>query len=181
MSTYRRARTPGGTYFFTVVTFGRRKIFADPLARTLLRAAITEVRQHHPFTIDAWVLLPEHLHCVWTLPSDDRDFSIRWGRIKAGFTKRARGLFHKPELLTDSRKKHRDSTIWQRRFWEHEIRNDDDYRRHVDYIHYNPVKHGLVVRVRDWPYSTFHRLVREGVYPADWGQQPDLPPDMAGE
>ena len=181
MSIYRRARGPGGTYFFTVVTYRRRKIFADPVARTLLREAIMEVRAYLPFTIDAWVLLPEHLHCVWTLPPDDMDFSIRWGKIKAGFTKRSKDGLHRPELLTNSRKKHRESTIWQRRFWEHKIRNSDDYRRHLDYIHYNPVKHGLVAKVRDWPYSTFHRLVREGVYPENWGQGPELSLDTVGE
>jgi putative transposase len=135
----------------------------------MLRAAIEEARAVHPFAVDAWVLLPDHLHCVWTLPEGDRNFSIRWGLIKAGFSKRAKALFHREEWLNESRERHRESAIWQRRFWEHEIRDEGDFRRHLDYIHYNPVKHGLVGKAADWPYSTFHRLVGEGSYPEGWG------------
>jgi putative transposase len=130
---------------------------------------IVEVRRHHPFHIDAWVLLPEHIHCVWTLPSGDRDFSKRWGLIKAGFSKAAGAHFHLSEWVTKSKAKHRESTIWQRRFWEHQIRDQEDFNRHVDYIHWNPVKHGHIRRAADWPYSTFHRYVANGVYPEDWG------------
>ena len=135
----------------------------------MLRNVVDEVRQLRPFTVCGWVLLPDHIHCIWTLPENDCDYSKRWGMIKAGFSKRAKNLFHRNEWMTDSKRKHREATIWQRRFWEHMIRDTDDLRRHMDYIHFNPVKHGLVKRVRDWPYSTFHRSVKNGDYPPDWG------------
>lgn len=169
MSNYRRANTEGGTYFFTVVTCRRRKILTMRAARSALRASIDDVRQYHPFVIDAWVLMPDHLHCIWTLPEGDRDFSKRWGLIKTGFTKRTKSLFHNQAWMNNSRQRKRESTIWQRRFWEHEIRDHRDYLAHMDYLHFNPVKHGLVNRVVEWPYSTFHRYVSRGVYPETWG------------
>ncbi len=169
MSNYRRATTSGASYFFTVVTFRRRKILTDHDCRIWLREAIIQTRARYPFTIDAWVLLPDHLHCIWTLPEDDADFSLRWNGIKKRFTTRAKHSLHKPEWLNASKQKHREGTIWQRRFWEHQIRDDKDYQRHMDYIHYNPVKHGLVKMAKDWPYSTFHRSVQQGLYPTDWG------------
>ena len=181
MVTYRRADIPGGTYFFTVVTYKRRKIFTLPTARTFLRQAVLDVRRQYPFTIDAWVLLPDHLHCIWTLPPGDSDFSGRWGRIKAGFSKQAKELLYDKGLLSRSRMKKRESTIWQRRFWEHVIRDERDLRIHMDYIHYNPVKHGLVQQVCDWPYSTFHRLVDKGVYPCDWGTDIKIAKGTFGE
>ena len=173
MSYYRRSRTAGGTFFFTVVTFHRRPILTDPLCREALRESIIDVRSEMPFTIDAWVLLPDHLHAIWTLPPLDADYSKRWGRIKAGFTTRVRSVFDRAELSTRSRQMRHEATIWHRRFWEHEIRDEEDYRRHMDYVHYNPVKHRLVERAVDWPYFTFHRLVREGVYSKDWGVAED--------
>jgi putative transposase len=115
------------------------------------------------------VLLPDHIHCIWTLPENDCDYSKRWGMIKAGFSKRAKHLFHRNEWMSDSKRKHREAAVWQRRFWEHMIRDEDDFRRHLDYLHFNPVKHGLVKCVRDWPHSTFHRFVKDGFYPQDWG------------
>jgi putative transposase len=157
---YRRAYIDGGTYFFTVVTFKRRRFLTDPHCLPILREAIIEVRKRFPFTIDAWVLLPDHMHCLWTLPPEDADFSKRWGLIKALFSSRVRPFLHKAELLTATRSKNRETTIWRRRFWEHLIRDEDDFRRHADYIHFNPVKHGLVDKVRNWPYSTFHRFVK---------------------
>jgi putative transposase len=169
MPNYRRVRIPGVTYFFTVVTYKRRKILTIPESRQMLRAVINEVRQQCPFTICGWVLLPDHIHCIWTLPENDGNYSKRWGMIKAGFSKRAKNLFHRDEWLTDTKRKYRESTIWQRRFWEHMIRDEDDFRRHMDYLHWNPVKHGLVKCVKDWPYSTFHRFVKNGFYPKDWG------------
>ena len=169
MSRYRRAHTPGGTYFFTVVTYRRREILTEPESWTILRQVIKEVKQRYPFTIDAWILLPDHLHSIWTLPSGDNDYPKRWGMIKAGFTKQAKSLFHRQEWMNESKAQRRESTIWQRRYWEHQIRNDDDYQKHMDYLHYNPVKHRLVKRVVDWPHSTFHRYVKEGVYSKDWG------------
>ena len=169
MANYRRARTPGGTFFFTVVTLRRRPLFNQPESRRLLREVVQEVRERHPFTIDAWVLLPEHMHCIWTLPRDSLDFSMRWGLIKATFSRRAKPLYHVEEWMHDSKHKHRETTIWQRRFWEHQIRNDEEYRVYMDYAHFNSVKHGWVGRVVDWPHSTFHRYVRLGIYPENWG------------
>lgn len=169
MPNYRRANTAGGTYFFTVVTQGRRPFLVEPNARDTLRAVIAEVRRQYPFTIDAWVLLPEHIHCLWTLPDGDADFSRRWGLIKAGFSKAMRESLSSDGSSSPSRKRHREASIWQRRFWEHQIRNHNDFRAHMDYIHFNPVKHGLVKQATDWPYSTFHRYVAQGVYPDSWG------------
>jgi putative transposase len=134
-----------------------------------LRNAVNFVRQNRPFTIDAWVLLPEHLHCVWTLPPNDTDYSTRWNLIKSRFSKNAKTHLHKPEFMTPSKYKHHESTIWQRRFWEHRIRGPDDFQKHFDYIHYNPVKHKLVQKVKEWPYSTFHQYVRQDIYSERWG------------
>ena len=169
MANYRRARTPGGSYFFTVVTYRRQPLLIQPESRRILREIVREVRRQYPFIIDAWVLLPEHMHCIWTLPPGDIDYSKRWGLIKAGFSKQASEMFKRVEWISPSKARHRESTLWQRRFWEHQIRDQSDFNRHVDYIHWNPVKHGHVARVIDWPYSTFHRDVQAGIYPKDWG------------
>ena len=168
MPNYRRVRNNGSAYFFTVVTYHRKPIFNSPEAIKHLRDVIVEVRHEHPFSIDAWVLLPDHMHCIWTLPDGDQDYSKRWGLIKSGFSKRARDL-SSANMNSISRIRHREAAIWQRRFWEHQIRDQEDLNRHIDYIHYNPVKHGLVQRVQDWPFSTFHRYVKAGIYPLDWG------------
>ena len=168
MSNYRRARTAGGTFFFTVVAEGRRKILASLEAREALRETIHAVRRDHPFNIDAWVLLPEHIHCIWTLPAGDTDFSKRWGLIKASFSKSMKDKLSGTDI-TASRSRHREASIWQRRFWEHQIRDGADFRRHMDYIHINPVKHGLVTSASDWPYSSLHRHVAHGIYPENWG------------
>lgn len=165
MSQYVRSNIEGGTYFFTIVTHQRRSILVQPHHVTLLREIIRNVKKQYPFSIDAWVLLPDHMHCIWTLPEGDRDFSKRIGLIKAGFSKQA----SLDVATSTSRQKHRESEIWQRRFWEHAIRDEQDFRQHMDYVHFNPVKHGLVKRVADWPYSTFHRYVQQHVYPKDWG------------
>jgi putative transposase len=129
-----------------------------------LRTAFRETRRRHPFTIDAMVVLPDHLHAIWPLPEGDADFATRWRLIKSAFS---RG-FGAGERISKSRASKGERGIWQRRYWEHTIRDDNDFARHVDYIHFNPVKHRLVARVRDWPYSSFHRLVKLGVYPYDW-------------
>jgi len=168
---YRRFYQPGARYFFTVVTFHRQQFLTDDDCRIWLRKAIVKTRGRYPFTIDAWVLLPDHLHCIWTLPKQDADFSVRWNGIKRRFTTQAKHKLHKPEWINASKQKHRESTAWQRRFWEHQIRDDSDYQQHMDYIHYNPVKHGLVERAKDWPYSSFHRYVQQGVYTTDWGEE----------
>jgi putative transposase len=169
MSWYRRNKTPSGTYFFTLVTYRRRRILTDDTCRQWLREAIQLTRRNRPFIIDAWVLMPDHMHCLWTLPEGDADYATRWKVIKTEFSKRAGSTYHKQEWMTRSKRKRRESTMWQRRGWEHLIRNETDYARHFDYIHYNPVKHELVQRVQDWPYSSFHRYVKEGVYSVDWG------------
>ncbi len=128
MTRYRRAVVGGGTYFFTVVTFRRRRFLTDEEPRRWLREAIEATRRDWPFRIDAWVLLPDHLHCIWTLPEGDADYSTRWVLIKGGFTKQAKGLLLREDWLTDSKRKHREGTVWQRRFWEHVIRDDRDYK-----------------------------------------------------
>ncbi len=170
MPNYRRCRVPGGTYFFTVNLLDRR---SDLLVRhiELLRAAVRSVLVAHPFHIDAWVVLPDHLHAMWTLPEGDADYSNRWRAIKAAF---ARAL-PKTERRSPGRQKRGERGVWQRRFWEHTIRDERDYARHMDYVHYNPVKHGWVHRVRDWPYSSFHRAVAQGLYPVDWAGSDDWP------
>ncbi|MBA3059967.1 MAG: transposase [Gammaproteobacteria bacterium] len=165
---YRRAFVPGATLFFTVVTHDRRPLLASPEAVDVLRSAFRAVRQSRPFTVDAMVVMPDHLHCIWTLPPEDGDFATRWRLIKTWFSKRA-----SPELgirPDSSRLATLGQAIWQHRYWEHLVRDDDDYARHVDYIHYNPVKHRLAASASAWPYSSFDRYVAAGIYPADWGQ-----------
>ena len=168
MPNYRRARVAGGTYFFTVVTEGRRPFLTEPAARAALRDAVKQTRRQCAFAIDAWVLLPEHIHCIWTLPAGDADFSKRWGLIKAGFSKCMKDKLSTADV-TVSRNRHREASIWQRRFWEHQIRDEEDFRRHMDYIHFNPVKHGLVGSASDWPYSSLYRHIACGTYPENWG------------
>ena len=168
MSNYRRAHTADGTFFFTVVSYRRQPILCDAPVRAALREAIRLVQHSQSFTIDAWVLLPDHLHCIWTLPPGDGDFSLRWSLIKNRVSRLVGAQYRHAEWLNDSKQKRRESTVWQRRFWEHCIRDEDDLRHHVDYLHFNPVKHGLVSHVADWPHSTFHRFVQAGIYPPDW-------------
>ena len=162
MPDYRRYRVPGGCYFFTVNLLDRNTaLLIDRI--DLLRESVRVTKQRYPFHIDAWVVLPEHMHCIWTLPPDDYDFSGRWREIKKAFSKD----LPRTERRSEVRIRRNERGIWQRRFWEHAIRDDEDYAAHMDYIHYNPVKHGWVERVSDWPYSSFHRLVRKGVYSHD--------------
>ena len=163
MSAYKRYRKPGGTYFFTVNLLDRR---IDTLTRHVdaLRAAVLATRRERPFHIDAWVVLPDHMHCVWTLPAGDHDFSNRWKAIKTRFVKAI--------PFTERRSRYQiakgERGIWQRRFWEHLIHDENDFIRHVDYVHWNPMKHGLVTTLAEWPYSTFHRYVQRGIYPSNW-------------
>jgi len=168
MSNYRRANTKGGTYFFTVVTYRRQRFLCDEMVRNVLHDGIKATQATRPFTIDAWVLLPDHLHTIWTLPPDDADFGIRWAMIKRFVTKQCAPELKRDTWMNPSKLKRKESTLWQRRFWEHQIRDESDYQKHMDYLHYNPVKHGLVEKVADWPYSTFHRYVRQGIYGIDW-------------
>ena len=155
---------PGGTYFFTINLLDRQ---ADYLTRHIhvLREAVRRTRRERPFHIDAWVVLPEHTHCIITLPLGDDDFSNRIKAIKIRFVQALPPTEQRPKV----RAVRGERGIWQRRFWEHAIRDDADYSRHMDYVHYNPVKHGHASRVGEWQYSTFHRWVKAGVYPHDWG------------
>jgi putative transposase len=164
MSWYRRADCPGVMYFFTVVTYQRRRLFHDEQARLCLRQAWEKIKQTRPFEDIALCLLPNHLHCVWHLPPNDADFSKRWAGIKGLFTRYYLASGGEDRIRNASRRRRREAAIWQRRFWEHQIRNEEDLKRHVDYIHYNPVKHGLVQQVTDWPWSTYHRFAKEGYY-----------------
>ena len=175
MPNYRRWYVPGGTYFFTAVTFERRPWLTSEEARPLLRTVIQEIRGQWPFEIVAWVLLPDHLHTVWTLPSGDSNYSQRWSLIKERFTKRHLAAGGCEGVRNRSRRRHRERAVWQRRFWEHTVRDEDDLAHCVDYIHWNPVKHGVVSRVCDWPWSTFHRFVAAGQYDIDWGRTDPCP------
>ena len=168
MSNYRRVRVAGATYFFTVNVRDRKHIdLTRPEFRQALREGFKGTQQTLPFKMNACVLLPDHIHCIWTLPPDDPNFSARWAIIKRNVSRWC-GETHK-SYLSISRQKRKESGIWQRRFWEHWIRDEMDFERHVDYIYSNPVKHGHVQQVKDWPYSTFHRDVKAGIYPAHWG------------
>ena len=167
MPNYRRSNAPGASYFFTVVTHRRRPYFETEIARNAFFTAMREVRESHPFRIDAWVLLPDHFHTIWTLPVGDADFSQRWSHIKRITSSACR---HLVELRSMSARQitKGENGFWQRRFWEHQIRDDADFATHADYIHWNPVKHGLVERPADWPYSSFPKYVAREVYSADW-------------
>jgi putative transposase len=163
MPNYRRNRVPGGSYFFTVNLRDRR---SDLLVAEIeaLRSSVRVTRARHPFYIDAWVVLPDHMHCLWTLPTGDAEFPVRWQMIKALFSRSIpRAEERRPSLV-----RKREAGIWQRRYWEHTIRDDEDYAGHMDYIHFNPVKHGLAAHPADWPFSSFARCVTLGLYPSDW-------------
>ncbi len=169
MPNYRRAFVLGGCWFFTVNLLERRQGLLVNYIE-MLRSAVARTRAKNPFEINAFVVLPDHLHTVWTLPSGDADFSTRWRLIKTRFAK----ALPRQERLSAVRKARNERGIWQRRFWEHLIRDEVDYARHVEYCYINPAKHGLVTRVRDWPYSSFHRDVQRGIFPEDWAGDPAL-------
>lgn len=163
MPQYIRAFVPGGTFFFTVTLLERRRnLLTENIDH--LREVFKAARLRRPFTVEGIVILPDHLHCIWTLPPGDADFSTRWHDIKARFA----AQISRGERMSARRVQKGERGIWQRRFWEHVIRDESDYERHVDYIHYNPVKHGQVARVADWPYSSFHRYVERGIYTLEW-------------
>ena len=164
MPNYRRAWQPGGTWFFTVALLERHNNTLLVQYVDTLREAIAHTKTEHPFVIHGWVVLPEHMHCIIELPPDDTNFSLRWRLIKARFSR----AIPKIERRSTTRQRRGERGIWQRRFWEHLIRDQEDFDAHMDYIHFNPVKHGLVSSVANWPFSTFHHLVKTGVYPADW-------------
>jgi putative transposase len=163
MPNYRRNRVPGGTYFFTVNLHDRR---SDLLVVQIdaLREAVRQARTKAPFHIDAWVVLPDHLHCLWTLPENDADYSGRWKSIKTSFSKSLPATEQRSAVNV----RRGERGIWQPRYWEHTIRGDRDYGAHMDYVHFNPVKHGYVDHAADWPFSSFQRCVADGIYPLDW-------------
>lgn len=166
---YRRANVAGACYFFTVNLAERKsRLLVEHV--DLLRSSVRRVQLAHPFVIDAMVVMPDHLHCLWTLPETDDDFSTRWGLIKAGFSRQ----FVATERVSISRKSKGERGIWQRRFWEHLIRDDLDFERHVDYIHYNPVKHGYVTKPVDWQFSSIHRYIKNQVIDENWACSDDL-------
>jgi putative transposase len=176
MTNYHRNFVAGGSFFFTVNLADRRqRLLTERI--DLLRRAFKDVRRQHPFTIEAIVVLPEHLHTIWTLPEGDADFALRWRRIKSAFARQLPG----GESVSPSRAGKGERGIWQRRYWEHTLRDEEDLVRHADYIHFNPVRHGYVKRVKDWPYSSFHRMVRLGLYPEDWAGDQAISDQPFGE
>lgn len=164
MTQYRRNRVAGGTYFFTAATAGRTN---GPLIEHIadLRESFRIVRTQHPFVIEAIVILPDHLHAIWTLPQGDADYATRWKKIKAEFSKRLpMGAQRSTSQIAKG-----ERGIWQRRYWEHTVRDDEDFWTHCDYIHFNPVKHGHARFAHEWPHSTFRKYVDQGIYPLNWG------------
>lgn len=161
MSDYRRLYEKGGIYFFTLVTYERRLLLCEEKALIRLKEAFYYTMKKYPFRMSGLVILRDHLHCIWQLPEKDDAFSVRWNRIKRYFSVGMQG---------DSNHR-REKNIWQKRFWEHLIRDEADWERCLDYIHYNPVKHGYVDRPCDWPYSTFKKNVKKGLYEIDWGSE----------
>ena len=168
MPNFRRNFVRGGTYFFTCVTYQRQPILTTALGRRCLREAILKVKHDHPFDIVAIVLLPDHWHTIWSLPPGDDRYPLRWMRIKEEFTERWLGGGGTELPQSESRIRKRQRGIWQKRYWEHTVRDEDDLKRCADYCHWNPRKHKLVQRVRDWEWSSFHRFVSEGEYDLDW-------------
>lgn len=173
---YRRADTKGASYFFTVNLANRKNtLLVDNV--DVLRESIRLVMQRHPFTIDAMVIMPEHLHAIITLPEGDNEYAKRWSLIKSNFSRQ----IPKTEHVSASRASKNERGIWQRRYWEHLIRDDRDFETHVNYIHYNPVKHGYVQQAADWPYSSIHRYIRSGVISVNWGGSDESKPGGWGE
>jgi len=164
MTEYRRAYMPGASWFFTVNTAQRKGNRLLVKHIDALRQAFRYIKEKYPYRLDAAVVLPDHLHCIWTLPPDDSDYSRRWSLLKGHFSR----VIEKDERISKSRQKRRERGVWQRRFWEHMVRDQEDFNRHVDYIHWNPVKHGWVKQVADWPHSSFHHYVARGIYSENW-------------
>jgi putative transposase len=177
MPNYHRILEKGGTYFLTLVIYQRRKVFSTPEMRDLFRESVNHVMTFHPFSLEAYCILPDHIHLILRLPENDADYSMRVRLIKTRFTKGYLQHIDKIEPRGESRNKRREANVWQRRFWEHFIQYDDDLHRHIEYIHYNPVKHGVVGNVRDWPDSSFMDYVKAGIYDLEWGDAYGLPED----
>lgn len=170
MTDYRRFYVPATSWFFTANLAERRNNHLLVEEIGLLREAFRYVKQRKPFRMEAVVIMPDHLHCIWTLPPEDADFSIRWSMLKGHFSR----SLPAGEQISPSRVKRRERGIWQRRFWAHLLTGQDDFNNHFDYLHWNPVKHGWVRQAADWPHSSFHRFVELGVYPRDWGHSGDF-------
>jgi putative transposase len=166
MPNYRRASVPGGVYFLTLVTYRRIPIFRDPANVISLRRALSQVRREQPFDVVAAVVLPDHMHFLWALPRGDAGFSSRVGRMKILFT---RSFARRPDPAEESRRRHRERAVWQRRFWERSVIDERELEAYLDYIHHNPVKHGYVSCPHLWPASSFGKWVAHGHYPEDWG------------
>ena len=174
MSRYRRVRLEGGVFFFTVVTNRRRPILTTDLGVKCLRKAWRDTIQTMPFDVEAVCVLPDHIHTIWSLPGGDDDYPARWRKIKGVFSREYRAGGGPGGDPASSRKRKREVDVWQRRYWEHRIRDVDDFRRHVEYTHFNPVKHGHVTSVARWPWSSFHNHVKQGWIEPDWGTiEPD--------
>lgn len=172
MSQYRRWYVPGGTVFLTVTTLDRRPLLATEPEVTRLRSAASRVHADWPFDFVAAVVLPDHFHFLWTLPDGDDAYSKRLGRLKSLFTQSLPANDPLRRAPTASRRTQHESGVWQRRFWEHTVRDEDDFKAHLDYIHYNPVKHGYAARPAEWPHSSFHKWVALGEYDNEWGTGP---------
>ena len=170
MINYRRFYIPGATWFFAVNLVKRKNnnLLVDQI--DLLREAFHYVKKRKPYTMNAVVIMPDHLHCIWTLLEGDTDFSVRWSLLKAYFSR----AIPKDENISKSRLTRRERGIWQRRFWAHLLTDQEDFSNHLDYIHWNPVKHGCIKQVIEWPYSSFHRYVADGYYPINWGHAGDF-------
>jgi putative transposase len=175
MPDYRRWFVPGGTYFFTLVSADRRPILCDDAARGLLREALQTVRETRPLELVAVVLLPDHFHMVWTSPPNDAGYPTRLRRMKEEFTRSYLSLGGTEAPTSRSRRERNERGVWQKRYWEHTVRDEEDLKRCVDYVHWNPKKHGYVDNVRDWPWSSFHRYVKLGEYTCDWGANDPTP------
>ena len=175
MPEYRRVYVEGGTYFITMVTFDRGPIFNNALARKILHDAWNNVTKRFPFITNAFCLLPDHIHTIITLPDSDANYSMRIREIKRIFSRFYCAEDPSQVPRSASRNRKHEATIWQRRFWEHTLMDENDYYHHIDYIHYNPVKHGLVEKVSEWPWSSFHRYVRMGFYDMAWGNNYSYP------
>ncbi len=183
MANYRRVKIEGGIYFFTLVTHYRKPIFSVDKAANLFLEAINHVKNFHPFSTLAFCILPDHIHLLWEMPIDDVDYSMRISEIKKRFSKGFIEEFGNPNLPNTSQQRRGETGIWQRRFWEHYVRDEEDLNNHIDYIHYNPVKHGLVMRVNQWRGSSFFDFVKQGFYDVNWGQSEPkiLDPHLFGE
>lgn len=180
MPNYRRYWIRGGTYFFTIKTEFNAPIFANPDHIRLLGIVFREMIERWPVEIPAIVLLPDHLHTLWTLPNGDTNYPTRWAWLKKEFTQRYLESGGSEQRVSSSRQRNRRRGVWQRRYWEHAIRDEQDFENHFDYIHWNPVKHGYAISPSEWPHSSFHRWVKEGVYDSSWGRMTEEPEQLKG-